>query len=83
MGRVVVVLLELEPRVLDRLDPDVETVLLAGPLTISASSITENCSVNWLKTRNSPRSAGFSTASSTHWRVSTMFRYPRVCPPLP
>ena len=48
-----------------------------------ASSSTENCSVNWLKTRHSPGRAGFKHANSTHRTVSRISRYPRVCPPLP
>jgi hypothetical protein len=48
--------------------------LAALSTTISASSLTENSSVNWLKTRISPRSAGFSTASSTQRTVSRMSR---------
>ena len=39
------------------LDLDLEAELGGGPLTFSASWLTENCSVNWLKTRNSPGSA--------------------------
>ncbi|KAG5591272.1 hypothetical protein H5410_041786 [Solanum commersonii] len=35
-------------------------------VTRAASSFTENCSVNWLKTRNSPGFAGLAIAISTH-----------------
>ena len=51
--------------------------------TSCAISATENDSVNWLKTRYSPGSAGLSRASSTQARVSRMLSMPRVCPPVP
>ncbi len=58
---VVVVLLHLDPRVGGVLDGHGPAEVLAGlPCTRSASSRTLNCSVNWLKTRSSPGSAGVS-----------------------
>lgn len=47
-------------------------------VTRAASSFTENCSVNWLKTRNSPSCAGLAIAISTHWTVSLISKYPLV-----
>ena len=52
-------------------------------LTACAMSRTEKDSVNWLKTRNSPCSAGFSSASVTQASVSRMLSMPRVWPPAP
>ena len=66
VDRVVVVLFLLDPRVLAVLDLNRVAEVPSRVRTISASSSTENCSVNWLKTRNSPGPAGFSAASSTH-----------------
>ena len=57
--------------------------LAPASVTRRARSLTENCSVNWLKTRNSPELAGASMASCTHRTVSRMSRKPRVWPPLP
>ena len=57
MVRVVVVLFHLDPRIRALLDLYVEAELL-GARDSSASSPTENCSVNWLNTRNSPGLAG-------------------------
>ena len=51
--------------------------------TMCARSSTENCSVNWLNTRNSPGAAGCVQAISMQRTVSRMSRKPRVCPPLP
>ena len=41
------------------------------------------CSVIWLNTRNSPRSAGFSAANRMQATVSRMSMRPRVWPPSP
>ena len=58
-------------------------VFAVAAWTIFASSRTENCSVNWLKTRHSPGFAGFRQAISMQRTVSRISRNPRVCPPLP
>ena len=61
VGGVEVVLLVLDPRIGQALG-DVDPLSGTTFLTICAISRTEKDSVNWLKTRNSPRSAGFSRA---------------------
>ena len=71
----VVVLLFLHPRVLGVGDGGVAGEL--GHDEIGHLG-TEKDSVNWLNTRNSPGSAGCSSASSTQARVSRMFSIPRV-----
>ena len=78
VGRPVVVLLELDARILqvDDLRPP------AASETFCASSPTEKDSVNWLNTRNSPALAGVRMANSTQASVSRMSRNPR-CPPFP
>ena len=80
---VVVVLFRFHARIGQVLDLHVELNLSAGACTMWPVPRTENCSVNWLKTRNSPGVAGFRQAISMQRTVSRMSRKPRVCPPLP
>ena len=51
--------------------------------TTSAIWRTDFDSVIWLNTRNSPRSAGFSTASRMHSTVSRMSIRPLIWLPVP
>ena len=61
---------ELSIEILARHTSTFKPTLLPAFCTMPAMSFTLNCSVNWLKTRISPRCAGLSMASWMHLTYS-------------